>query len=66
MLQACVTWQYRVSPPGGSFRNPKKHSHRYAPPGGYIEPARRFLEIFQKQEFYKDSNDHASKLSYYS
>jgi len=64
---------YRFVSPGGQgfiarrfLQEPRKHSHGHAPPGGYVEPARQFLEIFQKFKFHKVNSDYVSRLSYYS
>jgi len=38
-----------VLPSDSSSRNPE-HVQTHVPPGGYEQPAKRFLEIFQKHE----------------
>jgi len=47
-----VTWQLGVYRQAVPLHGPRNRQNKYVPPGGYEQPARRFLENFQKLRFF--------------
>jgi len=41
----CVAWQPRMCRQAVPPHEPQNHVNEHVPPGGYKQPARRFLEI---------------------